>query len=163
MGKYDSAEKIRKTEGRDPCIANLEEIEPESYERKGIGGTSWDLGQATGTRLIGIDVTEIPPGTKSSHLHSHSQKEEFFYVLTGRCKVKLGSAEHELRQGDAVSRPAGTGVPHQFHNPYAEPCRVLMIGVQAGKGVEDVVDWPELGRTLKIDSEGARMIEKKAK
>ena len=165
MGKYDSSAKpVRKAaERRADCIANLDGIEPEAYDRDkdGIAGISWDLGEATGTRLLGVDVTEIPPGKKSSHLHSHSQKEEFFYVLSGRCKLKLGEAEHELREGDSVSRPAGTGVPHQFFNPYDAPCRVMMIGVQAGKGLEDVVDWPELRRTMVVQADGARSIVKK--
>jgi len=161
MGKYDAVGKVRaKPAGRDPCIANVDELEPEAYERKGIAGTSWDLGAATGSRLLGIDLTEIPPGAKSSHLHSHSLKEEFFFVVSGRCRVRLGEKEHELRAGDAVSRPAGTGVPHQFFNPYAEPCRVLMLGVQAGRGVEDVVEWPELGRAMRVDAEGGRKIVK---
>ena len=162
MGKYEAAEKpIRKPgENRADCIANLDGIEPESYarEKDGMAGTSWDLGAATGSRLLGVDVTEIPPGKKSSHLHAHSLKEEFFYVLSGRCRLRLGEARHELRAGDAVSRPAGTGVPHQFSNPYDEPCRVMMLGVQGGKGVEDVVEWPELKRALLIGPEGERKV-----
>ncbi|MBI3554014.1 MAG: cupin domain-containing protein [Elusimicrobia bacterium] len=160
MGKYDPApQNPRKAaDKRDPCIANVDEISPESYERPGIAGTSWDLGAATGTRLLGVDVTEIPPGKKSSHFHSHSHKEEFFFVLLGRCLLRLGDKEYDLRPGDAVSRPAGTGVCHQFHNPHPEPCRVMMLGVQAGKGVEDTVEWPELGRAFTMDAEGNRKI-----
>ena len=160
MGKYDpAAQSLRKAAAkRNPCIANLDEIEPQSYERPGIAGVSWDIGEATGTRLLGVDVTEIPSGKKSSHFHSHSRKEEFFFVLSGRCRLRLGKAEHELRTGDAVSRPAGTGVCHQFHNPYEEPCRMMMLGVQAGKGVEDTVEWPELARAFVVDAEGGRKI-----
>lgn len=162
MGKYDPASKNPRASAleRPACVANLDEIEPESYERPqdAIAGKAWDLGEATGAKLLGIDVTEIPPGKKSSHLHSHSLKEEFFYVLEGRCKLRLGADEHELRPGDAVSRPAGTGVPHRFHNPYEAPCRVIMIGVQAGRGVEDVVEWPELKRALVLDADGGRKI-----
>lgn len=160
MSKYDPAPRsVRQKEGaRADCIANLDEIAPESYERPGIAGTSWDLGAATGARLLGADVTEIPPGKMSSHLHSHSHKEEFFFVLSGRCRLRLGDAEHELRPGDAVSRPAGTGVCHQFHNPYDEPCRVMMLGVQAGRGIEDTIEWPELGRALILDADGGRTI-----
>lgn len=162
MGKYEpSPVPIRKpAPKRADCIANLDEIEPESYEweKDNMAGTAWDLGAATGTRLLGIDVTEIPPGKKSSHLHAHSLKEEFFYVLSGRCRLRLGQDRHELRAGDAVSRPAGTGVPHQFFNPYEEPCRVMMLGVQGGRGVEDVVDWPELKRELHVGPEGERKV-----
>lgn len=162
MGKYDPQPQSprSKSDARPACIANVAEIAPESYERgkDGIAGTAWDIGEATGAKLLGIDVTEIPPGKKSSHLHAHSKKEEFFYVLEGRCTVRLGDEEHDLRPGDAVSRPAGTGVGHQFHNPYDVPCRVLMLGVQGGPGVEDEVEWPELKRALVIDAEGGRKV-----
>lgn len=163
MGKYDPAKTPLRaaTSPRDPCIANVDELTPESYDRPGIAGVSWDLGEATGTGLLGVDVTEIPPGKNSSHLHSHSHKEEFFYVLSGRCRLRLGEKTYELRAGDAVSRPAGTGVSHQFLNPYAEPCRVLMLGVPTGKGVEDVVEWPELGRRMIVDENGERKIVKR--
>ena len=160
MGKYDPAKAALRTvePQRDPCIANVEEIVPESYDRPGIAGTAWDLGEATGSRLLGVDVTEITPGKNSSHFHAHSRKQEVFDVLSGRCRLRLGDKTHELRPGDAVSRPAGTGVCHQFQNPYQEPCRVMMLGVQAGKGVEDTVEWPELGRAFTMDADGVRKI-----
>jgi uncharacterized cupin superfamily protein len=162
MGKYEPSPQgpRRRAPQRDACIANLDEIEPESYEREkdGLAGRSWDIGEATGARLLGADVTEIPPGKKSSHLHFHSEKEEFFFVLSGRCRLRLGAKEHELRAGDAVSRPAGTGVAHQFHNPYEEPCRVMMLGVQAGKGLSDVVEWPELASAMTVDEAGKRKL-----
>ncbi|MBI4347894.1 MAG: cupin domain-containing protein [Elusimicrobia bacterium] len=165
MGKYDpqATNPRAKADARPSCIANLSEIAAETYERErdGIAGKTWDLGEATGAKLLGIDVTEIGPGKKSSHLHAHSHKEEFFYVLEGRCRLRLGASEHELRPGDAIARPAGTGVPHQFFNPYDAPCRVMMLGVQGGRGVEDVVDWPELNRELVIDAEGGRKVVKK--
>lgn len=163
MGKYDPAKTPHKPSSRPSCVANLDEIAPESYERAvdNMGGTAWDIGEATGSKLLGIDITEIPPGKKSSHLHAHSAKEEFFYVLSGKCKLRLGDQEVDVREGDAISRPAGTGVPHQFFNPYDRPCRVMMLGVQAGKGFEDVIEWPELKRQLVIDADGARKIVKK--
>ncbi len=162
MSKYDPSPKaVRKSPASRPsCVANLDELEPEAYEREkdGVAGKSWDLGEAAGTRLLGVDVTEIPPGKKSSHLHHHSLKEEFFYVLSGRCRLRLGDEQLELRPGDAVARPAGTGVAHQFSNPYDAPCRVMMLGVQAGPGVADVVEWPELGRAMTMDADGVRKV-----
>ena len=151
--------------GRPPCIANVAEIPAEAYDRgpSSIAGVSRDIGAAVGTERIGVDLTEIAPGRKSSYLHHHEHKEEFFYVLSGRCKVQLGEQTWELGPGDAVSRPAGTGHAHQFQNPFAEPCQVLMFGVMAGEGVEDVVDWPELKRKLFIDAAGARKIVKQPK
>jgi uncharacterized cupin superfamily protein len=147
---------------RPSCIKNLAEVEAKPYDRgkAGVAGIARDIGEAVGTRLVGVDVTEIPPGKNSSYLHAHQSKEEFFFVLSGRCRVRLGPEVHELGPGDAVSRPAGTGVPHQFQNPYAEPCSVLMLGVMAGRGVEDEVSWPELGRAAVIDPEGGRSMRR---
>ncbi|MBI5200468.1 MAG: cupin domain-containing protein [Elusimicrobia bacterium] len=165
MGKYDPQPQSPRAaaDRRAPCIANLSEISVESYDREkdGIAGRTWDLGEATGSKLLGIDVTEIPPGKKTSHLHAHSHKEEFFYVLEGKCKLKLGAEEFDVRAGDAIARPAGTGVPHMFFNPYDAPCKVMMLGVQGGQGVEDVVDWPELKRELIITADGARKVARK--
>ncbi|MDE2290772.1 MAG: cupin domain-containing protein [Elusimicrobia bacterium] len=162
MSKYDPAVRSprKAVPTRPDCVVNLDELEPEPYEREqdGVAGRSWDMGEAAGARLLGADVTEIPPGKKSSHLHHHSLKEEFFYVLSGRCRLRLGEETVELRPGDAVARPAGTGVAHQFSNPYEEPCRVMMLGVQAGPGVEDVVEWPELKRAMTVDAEGKRKV-----
>jgi len=163
MGKYaDAKTPVRKeAPRRDRCIANVDEIVPESYDRDGIAGTAFDLGAATGTRLVGVDVTEIAPGRASSQLHSHSLKEEFFFVLSGRCKLRLGEAEHELRAGDAVSRPAGTGMAHQFSNPFDAPCRVMMLGVMGGEGLSDVADLPERGLKAVFAADGKRTLEKR--
>ena len=165
MGKYDPAKSplAEAKDGRPAFIRNVDDLPAEDYERGEIAGTARDLGEATGTKLLGVDITIIPPGKKSSHMHRHVHKEEFFYVLSGRCKVRVGMAEYELRPGDAVARPADSKEHHQFHNPYSEPCQVMMLGIMAGKGVEDVIEWPELGRVLRIDAEGGRKIEKVAR
>ena len=165
MAKYHAEAKSLppSASGRPSFIRNIDEIPEEAYERggaTGIAGASKDVGGAVGTRLLGLDVTVIPPGRKSSYLHRHSLKEEFFYVLSGHCRVRVGAAEYDLRPGDAVSRPAGAPEPHQFFNPFEEPCSVMMIGVMAGRGVCDVVEWPELKRILEIDERGERKISR---
>lgn len=147
---------------RPDFIKNISEIPAEPYDKKGSGiaGSPRDVGGAVGSQLIGVDVTEIPPGRKSSYLHHHQHKEEFFFVLSGRCRIKIGETSYELETGDAVSRPPGTGLAHQFENHTGEPCRVLMLGVMAGKGVEDVVVWPEIKRKLLIDPEGKTTLKR---
>lgn len=145
---------------RPDFIKNVSALKPEEYERKqdGIAGISRDIGAALGTDKLGVDVTTIRPGKKSSLLHHHKFKEEFFFVLDGRCRIRVGPAVHDLNPGDAVSRPAGTGVPHQFFNPYPKPCDVLMIGVMAGKGVTDEIVWPEIRAKAKVSAAGKRKL-----
>ena len=39
----------------------------------------------------------------------------------------------------------------------------MMLGVPTGKGVEDVVEWPELGRAMIVDENGERKLVKRSK
>ena len=96
------------------------------------------------------------------HWHKHDNDDEFFFVLEGRCRIRVGGAVHDLVPGDAVSRSAGTGVAHQFFNPYPAPCRVLMLGVMGGKGLTDETVYPELGRKVTVAAGGARKSAKVA-
>jgi uncharacterized cupin superfamily protein len=148
---------------RPDCIGSLSEVEPLKFSRAGgeIEAAQRDIGVRAGARLIGVGVTEIGPGKKASYLHRHRHKEEFFYVLSGRCRLRLDEREIDLAAGDFVSRPAGSPEHHQFFNPFQEPCSVLMLGVMAGKGLQDEVDWPELKRTLRMDEQGKVTIQKK--
>ena len=142
-------------------IKHVSEITAEGYEKKdeGIAGISRDIGGAIGSEKLGVDVTTIRPGKKSSRLHHHKNKEEFFYILDGRCRLRVGNEIHDLRPGDAVSRPAGSGVAHQFFNPYPKPCDVLMIGVMNGS-LADEIKWPELKLAAKIAANGRRKLVK---
>ena len=147
---------------RPTFIRNVSEVTAEGYEKKdeGIAGVSRDIGNAIGANRLGVDVTTIRPGKKSSRLHFHKNKEEFFYVLEGRCRLRVGAEVHDLRPGDAVCRPAGSGVAHQFFNPYPKPCDVMMIGVMNGGGLSDEIHWPELKLAAKITSKGKRKLVK---
>lgn len=121
-----------------------------------VMGESRLIGEATGTERLGVDVTTVLPGKRSSYFHHHTLKEEFFYVLDGRCRVRVGNEVYDLIAGDAVSRPPGTGVPHQFFNPYPQPCRVLMLAAMTGKGVADEVFWPEIEKAMKVTPAGRK-------
>jgi len=147
---------------RPSFIRNLTEIVAQGYEKKadGIGISSRDIGAAVGTERLGVDVTTIRPGKKVSRLHHHKHKEEFFYVLEGRCRLRVGMEVVELAPGDAVSRTAGTGVAHQFFNPFPKPCEVLMIGVMNGKGVADECVYPENRLAVRTSAQGKRKLVK---
>ena len=143
---------------RPAYIRHISRVKPFRYARPehGIAAAARDIGAAVGTKLIGVDVCVIAPGKNSSRFHRHKHKEEFFYVLSGRCRVRIGRKFHDLKAGDAVSRLAGAKEAHQFSNPTRQPCSVLMFGVMAGQGVQDVIAYPDLGKILLVGSRGGR-------
>jgi uncharacterized cupin superfamily protein len=88
---------------------------PASVEdRPGWEHHSRKVGLHLGARTVGMRVLEIAPGARSFPFHCHSAEEELFVVLEGECRLRLGPDEHALRPGSIISRPAGTGVAHQF-------------------------------------------------
>jgi uncharacterized cupin superfamily protein len=72
------------------------------------------LGEHLGARTTGMSLLEIPPRVRSYPMHCHSAEEELFVVLAGAGTLRLSDDQHPLRPGHVVSRPAGTGVAHQF-------------------------------------------------
>jgi mannose-6-phosphate isomerase-like protein (cupin superfamily) len=64
------------------------------------------------------------PSGGQSDLHAHGEGE-LFYVLSGRCRIIVGSEEEDLEPGAAVWGPAN--IPHQILNRGNEPCRILWV------------------------------------
>jgi uncharacterized cupin superfamily protein len=72
------------------------------------------LGRAGGAVRAGLNWVHLPAGTGGAPLHCHALEEELFFVLDGSGTLRLGDDEHELRAGDVVARPPGTGVAHSL-------------------------------------------------
>ncbi len=92
-----------------------------------------DLGRAAGSRNVGFCVERLPPGRRTSFTHAHLEEEEFVFVLSGSCCVRViepGAAAREipLRAGHAVSFPAGTGIAHTFVNRGDQECTLFVVG-----------------------------------
>jgi mannose-6-phosphate isomerase-like protein (cupin superfamily) len=60
---------------------------------------------------------------QSTHVHDASDK--VYVVLSGRGRVTVGDARHEVREGHAVFCPAGA--PHGVENPGPEVLRLLVF------------------------------------
>src|SRR4029077_14908575 len=73
-----------------------------------------DLGRAAGSVTTGLKYVVAAPGKLAAPPHCHSAEEEMFVVLAGEGTLELGDAEHPVRPGTIVARPAGTGVAHVF-------------------------------------------------
>ena len=62
--------------------------------------------------------------------HTHSNEDETFYVLEGRADFLLGDERITAGPGDFVNIPRGA--VHNFHNPYAEPARLILTFTPSG-------------------------------
>lgn len=97
------------------------------------------LGDHFGLRHFGVNLTQLAPGAISALLHHHSRQDEFIYVLQGAPTLVLGEKEYQLRPGDCMGFPAGSGVPHHLVNRSGEEVLYLEIG---DRSVGDVVEYP---------------------
>lgn len=95
-------------------VMRLRDVPATTEERPGFEHVSRKVGAHLGAVTTGMRLLEVAPGARSYPFHCHSAEEELFVVLDGAGTLRLGDERHELRRGHVVSRPAGTGVAHQF-------------------------------------------------
>ena len=90
-------------------------------------------GREAGSDRTGIRHAEVFPGKLNAPPHCHSAEEEIFVVLEGDGHLLLweddGVAEHAVRAGSVVVRPAATGVAHAFRGG-ADGMSLLMYGMR---------------------------------
>ncbi|MGC2372633.1 MAG: cupin domain-containing protein [Solirubrobacteraceae bacterium] len=92
-------------------------------------------GKAAGAVATGLNHVVLSAEQQGAPAHCHSQEEELFVVLDGDGILELwgrgeqSPAEHALRGGDVVSRPAGTGVAHAIR-PGAQGLTYLAYGTR---------------------------------
>jgi uncharacterized cupin superfamily protein len=117
---------------RPDCIVHWSQIEgaddshyPGDDELMGIGAP---FGAHFGLQRIGIHHVRLLPGRRTSYPHAESTEEEFVYVLEGEPHVWLDGRLVQLRPGDGVGFPAGTGQCHTFINNSAAEVRLMVVG-----------------------------------
>jgi uncharacterized cupin superfamily protein len=101
---------------RPTTIVNVADLEPVDYDAGPAQAEAWFLTRGLGARGIALNRADLRPGGESAPPHCHSAVEELFVVLDGDGVLLLGSdeAEHPVRAGSIVGRPAGTGQAHGF-------------------------------------------------
>ncbi len=131
-----------------PQIVNIEDIK----EVEQNGGPYW---RSMDKRLtpamrkmggkLGVVLTRIPPGASGCPFHAHQLEDEVFYVLSGRGVLRYGDTVTEIRSGDCISCPAGTGIAHQLANPFESDLTYLAIGPHEP---DEVCVYPDSGKVL---------------
>jgi uncharacterized cupin superfamily protein len=98
---------------------------PGSTERLSHGAP---IGRKLGLKAIGLHVEILPPGRRTSWPHAEEKEEEFVYVLEGTPQVWIDGHAHDLREGDLVALPSGTGIAHTILNSSDQTVRLLVGG-----------------------------------
>jgi quercetin dioxygenase-like cupin family protein len=104
----------------------------EHFLMKGVTSNLLDLkvgaedtaGELTVYEQTGSSAKGGPP------LHIHPAQDEFFYILEGEYKFRVGGDEYGMKAGDTIFLPRG--VPHAFVQ-LTEKARVLVGYQPSGK------------------------------
>ena len=87
-------------------LAHWEDVEPH-HRAKGEMDATWQrLGEAAGTKGVGVNLVRVAPGKLPTPPHSHGASEEVYYVLSGSGLVWQDGRVHEVRPGDCVIQRA---------------------------------------------------------
>ena len=92
---------------------------------------------------LGFFELTVPPGSNVPPPHSHSNNEEWAYVLDGTLRYTVGPETRDLSAGECMHTPKG--VVHAFSNPFERRARALIIlfpdiGAQYFADIAHVVD-----------------------
>ncbi|MFL6067791.1 MAG: cupin domain-containing protein, partial [Gaiellaceae bacterium] len=126
-------------------IAHWDDVDSFHAERPPMGLTVQRLGDAAGTRGIGVNRVRIDPGRLSTPPHSHNAVEETFFVLAGSglswqdervCEVRAGDTivhladreEHTLRGGPDGLDVLAFGTRHAPEYGWLPRSRALRFG-----------------------------------
>jgi uncharacterized cupin superfamily protein len=101
---------------------------PEPYKSRVAGRHKRRLGDATGLKTFGVNLTRLDPGAESSMRHWHSKQDEFIYVLEGEVTLVTDAGRQKLTSGMAAGFPAGNADGHQLVNETRKPVLYLEIG-----------------------------------
>lgn len=93
-------------------------------------GVRFMIGGETTGGAFSLVEHPLPPRALGAPLHTHTNEDEYSYVLEGRVGVQLGDEVLEAGPGDLVFKPRG--VAHAFWNAGDEPARLLELISPAG-------------------------------
>jgi uncharacterized cupin superfamily protein len=131
-----------------PNVANVNDI-AEQPSKHGSHWGSFDkvLTPALLPRAgrLGMVQTRVEPGKSACPFHTHHLADEVFFVLSGRGVFRYGDSIQEIKVGDCISCPAGSGIAHQLANPFDEDLVYLAIGMN---DPNEVCTYPDSGKVM---------------
>jgi uncharacterized cupin superfamily protein len=104
------------------------------------GRTRHPLGNQFGLTNFGVNLTRLPPGSISAPRHSHSNQDEFVYILEGTPVLVTNAGETPLHPGMCAGFKAGSGNAHHLRNRSDTMVVYLEVG---DRTTGDVVIYPD--------------------
>jgi uncharacterized cupin superfamily protein len=125
-----------------PNVLNRERMPDDFVDDPAFVGKMQTLGlsELAGSERLYVHIDRVKPGGASAKYHAHSAQEEFFLVLKGKGRLRLGDAEYDVGPGDFFAKPAGKGLAHQFLNNGDEVLEILDCGLAVAG---DVITYPD--------------------
>ena len=134
-------------------IINIADVElhprPPAFAASGDGAQRFDarmgmVGARIGAKLLGYNITAVPPGKRAFPLHNHMVNEEMFFVLEGSGQLRLGDATHPVRAGDIIAcPPGGPETAHQLVNTGERELKYLAVSTALSP---EVCQYPDSGK-----------------
>jgi uncharacterized cupin superfamily protein len=130
-----------------PMIVNVDELAETERAVGQFGAAFQSLTPSMRPRggSLGVKRMRLKKGRTTCPFHHHLREDEAFFVLSGRGVLRYGEELRQIRAGDCISCPAGTGVAHQIANPYDEDLVYLAIGVF---DPHEVCVYPDTGKVM---------------
>jgi uncharacterized cupin superfamily protein len=109
-------------------IAHWDDVESRRQEKGPMAATWQRLGDAAGTKTVGLSRIRIDPGRLPTPPHSHGASEEIYFVLEGTGLAWQDEEVCEVRAGDCIVQVAD----HHEHTFRAGPqgLDVLVFGTR---------------------------------
>jgi uncharacterized cupin superfamily protein len=129
---------------RPDFIKNCEELRTsESFSYPGdteTFGTGTALGRKFGLKRVAVNYEVLAPGDRSSWPHAHSEEEELIFILEGTPQIWIDGVVYDLKPGDCVGLPPGTGHAHTLINNSDKDVKGIVVG--EGHVPKDKIFYP---------------------
>ncbi len=125
--------------GKSEALRKLKEGDDDRYHLH--------LSPLLGAGKLNVRTYRIQSGGSWARHHSHSSREELYYVLKGRGTVRINKKNVIVTEGDLISKPIGPDLSTNFVADQGEPLTVLDIEVhmEREKNTKDLNLNPDHG------------------
>jgi uncharacterized cupin superfamily protein len=141
-------------------IMNIEDVVFEDIEEDGYYTSKrGQISDHIGARMLGYNLTVLPPGKAQCPFHNHHAEEEMFLILDGEGELRFGDERYPIRKHDVIAcPPGGPEVAHQIINTGTATMRYISVSTNAEV---EACEYPDSQKVLVFaGTRGARRLRK---